>query len=135
MTFVDFLEALGRIAVFKPLPTQQDYDALYAQTGVEISNCARYLDVLWQHGGDHAVHEFNRTHQLDWSVQETSGGRPLHATIELVIELLIGRIDRDGDGKITKRDWGFRRADFAEPTARGGRDGGAPMRVFPSQYR
>jgi len=133
MTFVDFLEALGRIAVFKPLPTQADYDLLYAQTGVEIQNCSHFFDVLWQHFGDHGVAEFNRSHELDWQVAETSAGRPLPETISLVCELLIGRIDRDGDGKITSKDWKYRRADFADPDSRV--EGGAPQRLFPSQYR
>jgi len=132
MTFVDFLEALGRIAVFKPLPTLRDFAKLELHTGVVIENCARFFDVLWATQGDHGIIEFNESHELDWRVEETNKGRPLPETIELVVQLLIARIDRDGDGKISRKDWKYRRADFTDPHARAKDSAGA--RLFPSQY-
>ena len=70
-------------------------------------------DVLWAVGGEHALHKFNRAHERDWELDETSEGRPLAASIELVCQLLIGRIDRDGDGQVTRKDWKLRPADTA----------------------
>lgn len=98
-----------------------------------VDNCSRFFDVLWEHFGDNGVNEFNRTHELDWRVEETIQGRPLPETIELVCQLLIGRIDRDGDGKITQKDWQYRRADFTDPDTRVAN--GAQLRLFPSHYR
>jgi len=112
MTFVDFLEALGRIAVFKPLPTQEDYLEVYKQTegAVEIEDCAKFFDHLVVSGGDFAVFKFNEAHDRDWQVDETLAGRPLPESYGLVCQLIIGRLDRDGDGQISRKDWKFRRA-------------------------
>jgi hypothetical protein len=111
----------------------KDYAELEAQTNCgPIENCARFFDVLWATQGDHGVIEFNQSHELDWRVEETSRGRPLPETIELVIQLLIWRLDRDGDGKISRKDWKYRRADFTDPNARA--QDGASARFYPSQY-
>jgi hypothetical protein len=126
MTFVDFLEALGRIAVFKPLPDKTAYadvaKALEAKekstsgetTTVVIKDCAQFFAGLTTLGGEHQINKFNAQHERDWQLDETREGRPLPDSIELVCQLLIGRIDRDGDGQISRKDWKLRPADINE---------------------
>jgi len=120
MTFVDFLEGLGRIAVFKPLPNSAAYRELEKVTaGREeraaadsqpspIESCSQFFDQLWANGGEYALAKFNRAHERDWQLDESAQGRPLADSIELVCQLLIGRIDRNGDGKISRKDWKLR---------------------------
>lgn len=107
LTFVDFLEALCRIALFKPLPTQRDYAELGAQTGTDVRDCAHFFSELHALGGEIDVAEWAGAHEPDWRVEETRAGRPLPETAELLCQLVVGRLDRDGDGKLSGADWKY----------------------------
>lgn len=105
LTFEDFVEALARITTFKPLPTQRDFDELSARSGARVDNCAEFFDALHREGGKAALAAFNDAHEVDWAEAETERGRPLAETLELVLDLVIRRLDQNNDRKLTAVDW------------------------------
>lgn len=113
MAFTDFVEALGRLACFKPLPTEAQIVAAQQALGDDdypssAFNCADFFDALEQTKRGLGLQAFNMEHCCDWQLEETERGRPLAESIELVCQLLIGRLDTTGDRVITKRDWKYR---------------------------
>lgn len=70
-----------------------------------VFNCASFFGALEQTKRSQSLEMFNKENRRDWQIEETARGRPLSESIELVCQLLIGRLDTDGDRMITKKDW------------------------------
>jgi len=131
LSFVDFLEALCRLCCFKALPTQQLLDKVGASTA------AQYFEQV-RNG---LVDELDRLSPLDYREEEVSTA-PLEPVVEMMITLLLDRLDSDGglggggDGKITAIDLGTKgpsNAGAARGSSRGLLDSGNKKAALPSR--
>ncbi|KAJ1640538.1 hypothetical protein T492DRAFT_832053 [Pavlovales sp. CCMP2436] len=95
MTFLDFCEALARVTTFKYFPT----DAEIRAKGV--TDTAAFFDKLVKDG---EMKQFALTRRVD-TVEEQKEGRPLEEVLSKCLDVIVRRLDRTGDGLITKRDF------------------------------
>ena len=84
--YVDFLEMLGRICTFMPLPTNDQLKLYHAKSAME------YLDHVdeGKHEGSVLIKE-----GTTWESEETSE-ECLSAPLEMLINLILDRLDSDG---------------------------------------
>jgi hypothetical protein len=102
-TFVDFLEALGRMCCFITMPTPEllaMYDAKSAKDFYEHVEAG-------DHDGSVLTKSFGGT-LGSWQEQEMSD-EPLAVELGMLIELILDRLDESGDGKVDERDLAARR--------------------------
>ncbi len=116
-TYVDFVEALGRLCTFKPLPSR----ALLAQYGA--SSAHEFYAAM--EAGEHLGSVLVKTGHLapvSWEEQE-SCAEPLDEPLGVLIELLLDRLDTDADGTVTRREMEAKRMAMAGKKRRVSRHG------------
>ena len=99
LTFVDFLEALGRCADMRSVPTDADLGAY----GLQASEIARYEHLLIEEGDTAKLDE--RRPSSEWGAPKT---RPLAEKVFKLIALILGRLDKDQDGDVDASDFKIR---------------------------
>ena len=85
MKYVDFLEALARVTTFKPLPTALQL----AQANVR--SCAQFMSQPKL-----VRRELRRS--LRWQEEEVATSTPLEEPLEMLLSLIVERLDGDGNG-------------------------------------
>ena len=111
--FVDFLEMIARLCIFLSLPTPELLEAYKVNTAAEF-----YESVSsGEHMGDVLTLWTDFT-QPEWFAEESSQ-ESLAFELELLINLILDRLDENGDGKIDKGDLAQRRKQMMQHSMKG----------------
>jgi len=98
LTFTDFLEALARLCTFKPLPTSELLGAM------GVFSCATYFEKAKELNTTiDGIDEALVLPPLDWTAEEVSTSA-LGPTLEMLILLILERLDANCDGIVTRKE-------------------------------
>jgi len=100
-TFVDFLEMLARLCTFVSLPTPEVLEKYGAKSAMEFYNA---ID-SGHHEGSVLLHDWR---EVDWRSEEVSTDS-LAPDLTMLIELILDRLDDNGNGRVDRRDLERRR--------------------------
>ena len=96
-TYEDFLEALGRVCTRLALPSVQLLEKYVNRSAFEFF---QNIEAKRHDGG---VLLTRGVEALQWQVEEESD-QPLHPTLEMLIGLVLDRLDSDHNGKIDQQE-------------------------------
>ena len=100
ITFVDFMEALCRVAALKNMPSEEDLSEMY---GRKMIKAATYVDYITATQSVKKAVEgaLIRRASSDWSAPKT---RPLYEKVTILIKMILARYDFGGDGLLDGED-------------------------------
>ena len=100
ITFVDFMEALCRVAGMKNTPTAEDLQEMAKQRMIQAPTMEKYLFAT-QQVSKQVDGALIRRDSCEWGSTQT---RPLHEKVAVLLSMLYVRLDVDNDGDIDAKD-------------------------------
>ena len=110
LTYIDFCEALGRVCTRHPLPTTE----ILAKYGSRTAK--QFFDEIAAGKHEGGVLIEKRGTEMSFDREETSD-QPLAPWLEMLLSLILDRLDSNHDGKIDKKELDKRRRQRARQRA------------------
>ena len=100
ITFVDFMEALCRVAGMKNTPTAEDLQEMAKQRMIQAPTMEKYLFAT-QQVSKQVDGALIRRDSCEWGSTQT---RPLHEKVAVLIKMMYTKLDVDNDGDVDIKD-------------------------------